>query len=147
MHICYLTVGGCINNDLIVNIAVITFSIFSMLDLIEVFSVNNRIVYLRLRGIGIYNFIDVGNSSISGVLARCTGMSYDLRIFNSYEIYFSFYFKVFITFYGDSMDRLLIQLADMRSSGTSQRKQLEISKFFEFCSNNSIEVIIYVFIL
>jgi NADH-quinone oxidoreductase subunit D len=146
MHICFLTIGGSVTSDLIVYLPFLQFSIFALLDLIELFSQNNRIVYLRLRGIGVSNFIDVGTCSISGVLARCTGMSYDLRIFNSYEIYFSFYFKVFISFYGDSMDRLLLRVSDVRNSANffSQYQAIGNNNSL-FLANNSIEGLIYIF--
>jgi len=86
MHVAFLTIGGVISANA-PNANFLLFSTLSLLDLLELFANNNRICYLRLRGIGIFSFFDTSVLSISGVLARCTGLCYDLRIYNPYESY------------------------------------------------------------
>jgi len=144
MHVAFLTIGGTITCAA-TSTTFLLFSTLSLLDLLELFANNNRICYLRLRGIGIFNFFDVSTLSISGVLARCTGLSYDLRVFNSYESYKFFSFCTWISFFGDSFDRMLLRLSDMRESVKLQASKVKTNKKQNFVGDTNIENLIYVF--
>jgi hypothetical protein len=67
---------GCLDDISFSLLEYILFLVRSNLFLLELFDLvclNNKIVYLRLRGIGIFDFYDISYNSISGVLARACG--------------------------------------------------------------------------
>jgi NADH:ubiquinone oxidoreductase subunit D len=76
MHCAYLCLLGCLDD---ISFSVIDFLwslILSNLFLLEMFDfvcVNNRIGYLRMRGIGLLDIYDLTSTSISGVLGRSVG--------------------------------------------------------------------------
>jgi len=105
MHVGYLTIGGVVSGitqETSLILYNLNKTILGLFDLLEQFSSHNRVLYLRLRGIGIFNIIDIANNSISGVLARSTGVLYDIRFFSVYETYRLFFFKISISFFGDA---------------------------------------------
>ena len=56
------------------------------------------------------------NFSYTGVLLRATGIKWDLRKTNTYEIYSSLNFKVPYSTNGDCFDRYLLRIEELRQS-------------------------------
>ena len=88
----------------------------SRLDEIENFLTHNRIWNQRLRGVGVINFSSFSDWSLSGVMARSAGLKYDLRVNSPYELYEEIKFSSFTSENGDSYDRYLLRLEEMRQS-------------------------------
>ena len=87
---------------------------------------NNRIWNHRLINIGIVTKKSCYLNSFSGVILRSAGVNWDLRKRNSYEIYNKIPFKIPLGKNGDSFDRYLIRIEEMKQS-------VEI---INFCLNN-----------
>lgn len=76
MHVAYICIGGVLDDlsfMLIDYIMCIVVSIIIILDLLDIVIVNNRILYLRLRGLCLVDINDICFYSISGVMIRCVG--------------------------------------------------------------------------
>ena len=100
---------------------------------------------MRLRGIGIFSFFDTSVLSISGVLARCTGLCYDLRIYNPYKVtIFIFFVHEFL--FWDSFDRMLLRLNDMRERGSiiaAKVKNMQNKIFLEILVSKNLIYVLY----
>lgn len=88
----------------------------SRIDEIEELLTNNRIWKQRLVGVGIVSPEETLAWGLSGVLLRGSGINWDLRKNQPYEIYSSLDFNVPIGSNGDCYDRYLIRLEEMRES-------------------------------
>lgn len=77
---------------------------------------NNRIWKQRLIHIGIVNPKDALDYGFSGVMLRGSGIAWDLRKNQPYEIYDKIPFKICIGKNGDCYDRYLIRINEMRES-------------------------------
>jgi len=89
---------------------------FFFCDLCDLLLVNNRLFYLRLRGLSLFSFWDLCFNSLSGVFARSCGLMWDVRLFSCYELYSLFFFNFSLSFNGDAMDRFLLRLFELRNS-------------------------------
>lgn len=78
----------------------------------------NRIWKQRLVDIGVVSAQDAMNWGFSGVMLRGSGINWDLRKSQPYEIYDKLDFKVPVGFNGDCFDRYLIRIEEMRQSLT-----------------------------
>ena len=76
----------------------------------------NRIFKQRNVNIGIINETDVQDWGFSGVMARGSGLAWDLRRSQPYECYDEFDFKIAIGKNGDCYDRYLVRMAEMEES-------------------------------
>ena len=76
----------------------------------------NRIFKMRNADIGIINEQDVQDWGFSGVMARGSGLAWDLRRSQPYECYDEFDFKVAVGKNGDCYDRYLVRMAEMEES-------------------------------
>jgi len=76
----------------------------------------NRIWKQRLINIGVVSFKDALDYGFSGVMARGSGIKWDLRKQQNYEIYSDLNFHICIGKYGDCYDRYLIRINEMRQS-------------------------------
>lgn len=83
---------------------------------IESLLTNNRIWKERLINIGSISQKQASSWGFSGVLLRATGSAWDLRKIQPYESYNLFNFKVPISFFGDSYDRYLLRVEEMKQS-------------------------------
>jgi len=129
------------------------FCLLFLFDLYDLLCLNNRISFLRLRGISLLCLWDLIFNSISGVLSRSCGLIYDCRLFNCYEIYSCLCFDFSFCCCGDAQDRFCLRCFDMRNSCL-----LCITFYFffllnfyfvlfvVFCVDSSIELIIYLFL-
>jgi len=77
MHVSYLCIGG-ISDDLFITcldyVALSMESCSVVIDILDLCFCVNRILYTRLRGIALIGIIDVSCNSVSGILARSTGL-------------------------------------------------------------------------
>ncbi len=88
----------------------------SRIDEMEELLTNNRVWQQRLIGIGVLTKTDAEMWGFTGPLLRSTGLAWDLRKSQPYEIYSNLNFLIPISFYGDCYDRYLIRINEMRQS-------------------------------
>lgn len=119
MHSSYFRPGG-VNQDLpkglLNDIYIFSSQFNTRLDEIEEMLTNNRIWKQRLVNIGIVNAKDASDWGFSGVMLRGSGISWDLRKTQPYEIYDKLTFDIPIGTNGDCYDRYLIRIEEMRQS-------------------------------
>ena len=83
---------------------------------IDTLLTENRIFKQRNVDIGVVTEDDIQNWGFSGVMARGTGLAWDLRRAQPYECYDEFYFQIPVGTNGDCYDRYLCRMAEMRES-------------------------------
>ena len=83
---------------------------------IENMLTQNRIWQQRLVDIGIVSYKDAINWGFSGVMLRGSGLKWDLRKSQPYEIYNELKFNVITGSNGDCFDRYLIRIFEMKQS-------------------------------
>jgi NADH dehydrogenase (ubiquinone) Fe-S protein 2 len=88
----------------------------SRIDEMEELLTNNRIWQNRLVGVGVITKKDAEVWGFTGPLLRSTGISWDLRKSQPYEIYSELDFNIPTGFFGDCYDRYLIRINEMRQS-------------------------------
>jgi len=119
MHAAYLRFGG-VSQDIPIGLLDDIFIFceqFSIrLDEMEQMLSNNRIWKQRLVQIGVITAVEAQNLGFSGVMLRSSGLSWDLRKNQPYEIYKDVNFSVPIGTVGDCFDRYLIRIEEMRQS-------------------------------
>lgn len=119
MHAAYFRPGG-VNQDLpkglLNDIYFFCEQFNTRLDEIEEMLTNNRIWKQRLVDIGIVSAKDALNLGFSGVMLRGSGISWDLRKTQPYEIYNQLEFDIPVGTNGDCYDRYLIRIEEMRQS-------------------------------
>jgi NADH-quinone oxidoreductase subunit D len=76
----------------------------------------NRIFYDRTRDVGIATREDIIGYGITGPFARASGVDYDVRKDFPYHVYDRFEFDIPIGQRGDSYDRYLVRMEEMRQS-------------------------------
>jgi NADH dehydrogenase (ubiquinone) Fe-S protein 2 len=86
------------------------------LDELEEMLTNNRIWKQRLVDIGVVSAKDALDWGFSGVMLRGSGIRWDLRKTQPYEIYDQLDFDIPIGTNGDCFDRYLIRVEEMRQS-------------------------------
>ena len=129
MHAAYFRPGG-VNSDLpkglIADIFIFVESFNLRLLEIEDMLTENRIWKQRLVDVGVVNAKDACDWGFSGVMLRGSGLNWDLRKTQPYEIYDQLFFNIPVTNNGDCYDRYLIRIFEMRES----------LKIIEQCLNN-----------
>jgi NADH dehydrogenase (ubiquinone) Fe-S protein 2 len=119
MHAAYIRPGG-VNQDIPLGLLndIYTFiENFSVrLDEMEELLTENRIWKQRLVDIGVVSMEEALMWSFSGVMLRGSGVPWDLRKTQPYEVYDSLDFEVPIGTSGDCYDRYLIRIQEMRES-------------------------------
>lgn len=122
MHAAYIRPGG-VSQDLphgfLLDVYDFLNSFIYRLDEIEELLTENRIWKQRLVDIGVVNINDVYDYALTGVMARGSGLAWDLRKTQPYEIYNSIpdsEFLIPVGTNGDCYDRYLIRMEEMRSS-------------------------------
>jgi len=119
MHACFFRPGGIsldIPLGLIFDIYIFTEQFNTKLIEIEEMLTENRIWKQRLVDIGIVCFRDVKTLGFSGVMLRGSGIAWDLRKSQPYEIYNKLQFEIPVGHTGDCYDRYLIRVIEMKQS-------------------------------
>ncbi|GJQ88154.1 hypothetical protein Trydic_g13156 [Trypoxylus dichotomus] len=119
MHAAYFRPGGVASDIPIGTLADIYDSIRKLgerMDELEDVLTNNRLWVMRTKDIGVVKAEDALNLSFSGVMLRGSGIKWDLRKTQPYEVYDELDFDVPIGVNGDCYDRFLVRLAEIRQS-------------------------------
>lgn len=86
------------------------------IDEFERFLAENEILMARTQGIGSLPRDLAINAGITGPILRAAGVNYDIRKVDKYGIYDRFEFKVPLGDHGDTYDRYMIRVLEMRES-------------------------------
>jgi NADH dehydrogenase (ubiquinone) Fe-S protein 2 len=133
-HANYIRPGG-VSHDLpeglIEDISLFVYNFYYRLNEIEDILSTNRIWWQRLNNIGIVTYKTALDLGFSGVMLRGSGLPWDLRIINAYDGYNLFKFKIPIGLKGDSYDRYLIRLDEMRESLNIISQSINFLKYFK----------------
>jgi NADH dehydrogenase (ubiquinone) Fe-S protein 2 len=119
LHASYIRPGG-VHQDipigLLDDIFLFSKQFSSRIDEIEELLTNNRIWKQRLVDVGIITVQDALNFGFSGVLLRASGLAWDLRKQQPYDIYDELDFMVPTGLNGDCYTRYLVRIEEMRQS-------------------------------
>ncbi len=119
MHAAYIRPGG-VSLDLPLGLCedIYKFSkqFASRIDEIEEMLTSNRIWKQRLVDVGVVSAEQAMDWSFSGVLLRGSGVAWDLRKTQPYEVYDRMKFNIPVGTRGDCYDRYLIRVQEMRES-------------------------------
>lgn len=119
MHAAYFRPGG-VHRDLpfglLDDIYVFAKSFSSRIDEIEELLTNNRIWIERLHKIGVVSYYDALADGFSGPMLRGTGVIWDLRKVQPYEVYNEINFEVPYGEESDCLTRYLLRINEMRQS-------------------------------
>jgi NADH dehydrogenase I D subunit len=119
MHASYIRPGGVsqdIPKGLLFDIFLFCKHFYKRLDEIEILLTNNRIWKQRLVDVGIVTAEDALDWNLTGPMLRSSGICWDLRLNQPYEIYNDLHFSVPIGKNGDCYDRYIIRIEEMRES-------------------------------
>lgn len=119
IHAAYYRPGGVaidLPAGLVDDIYVFMLQFSTRLDEIEEILTNNRIWKQRLVEIGVVTAKDAISFGFSGVILRGSGVNWDLRVSQPYEIYPSLMFSIPVGTKGDCFDRYLIRIEEIRQS-------------------------------
>ena len=119
MHAAYFRPGGVstdIPSGLISDIYIFKEQFKTRLLEIEEMLTENRIWKQRLVDIGVVSLKEAMDWGFSGVMLRGSGVEWDLRLSQPYEIYDKLSFKTISGINGDCYDRYLIRLFEMKQS-------------------------------
>jgi NADH-quinone oxidoreductase subunit D len=86
------------------------------LDEFERLLASNEILMARTQGVGVLSREFAVNAGVTGPSLRASGVNYDVRKVDKYGIYDRFAFKVPLGEHGDTYDRYMIRLLEMRES-------------------------------
>ena len=86
------------------------------LDEFERLLASNEILMARTQGVGVLSKELAVNAGVTGPVLRASGVNYDVRKVDRYGIYDRFSFKVPLGEHGDTYDRYMIRLLEMKES-------------------------------
>ena len=119
MHAAYFRPGG-VHSDLpeglLLDIYIFIEQFSTRLVEIEEMLTENRIWKQRLVDIGVVTAKDACDWGFSGVMLRGSGINWDLRKSQSYEIYDEVCFNIPLGYNGDCYDRYLVRVNEMTES-------------------------------
>ena len=119
MHAAYIRPGGVsldLPKGLLGDIFLFAQQFSDRIDEIEELLTPNRIWKERLQNVGIVTKKQAEDWGFSGVMVRGSGINNDLRKNQPYEVYEKLNFNVVLGKNGDSYDRYLIRIEEMRQS-------------------------------
>ena len=96
-----------------------------VLDDIEGLLTNSRIFKQRNVDIGVIKRADAEAWGMSGVMLRSTGVAWDLRRSQPYEVYSELDFQIPVGKNGDNYDRYLMRVMEMRQACKIMRQCIE----------------------
>jgi NADH dehydrogenase (ubiquinone) Fe-S protein 2 len=138
MHAAYIRPGGVaknISHALFFDISLFVRQFIKRIDELEDMLTSNRIWNVRLRDIGIVNYKQAFDYGFSGVMLRASGINWDLRLFNSYEIYNLLKFYIPIGSHGDCYDRYMLRIEEMRQSLFIMKQVLLCIRYLDLINN------------
>lgn len=119
VHCAYIRPGG-VSQDIPIgfldDIHEFSMKMGERFDETEDLATGSRLYYARTAGIGIVSAHDAINMGFTGPMLRCTGIKWDIRVAHPYDGYDLYDFDVPVGTFGDSYDRHLLRLAEMRQS-------------------------------
>jgi NADH dehydrogenase (ubiquinone) Fe-S protein 2 len=119
MHAAYIRPGG-VAGDLPLGLSEDIYRFArqfgSRVDEMEEMLTNNRIWKQRLVDVGVVTADQALDWGFSGVMLRGSGVQWDLRKTQPYDVYPRMDFRVPVGFRGDSYDRYLVRVEEMRQS-------------------------------
>jgi len=86
------------------------------IDELDAYLTHNEIVASRTKGVGILTPEDAIAYSMAGPVLRASGVPYDIRRADPYSIYDRFDFDVAVRYHGDSYDRYILRMDEIRQS-------------------------------
>jgi NADH-quinone oxidoreductase subunit D len=119
MHAAYIRPGGVsqdLPDGLLKEIKEFAEGFSSKIDDMEDLLTENRIFKQRLVGIGVVSKEEALDWAFSGPMIRGSGIAWDLRKSQPYEVYDKMDFDIPVGKNGDSYDRYLIRVEEMRQS-------------------------------
>ena len=128
LHAAYFRPGGVhqdLPQDLLDDIHSFCDSFLKVMDDIESLLTENRIFKQRNVDIGVVSHHDIHNWGLTGVMARGSGLAWDLRKAQPYEVYADLDFDVPIGKNGDCYDRYLCRVEECRQSVRIMKQCLE----------------------
>jgi NADH-quinone oxidoreductase subunit D len=128
MHAKYFRPGGVHQDlppDLVADIYEWTNHFPKVLDDIETLLTENRIFKQRNVDIGVVTRSDAENWGMTGVMLRSTGVEWDLRRAQPYEVYNELEFGIPVGRNGDNYDRYLMRMGEMRQANNIMRQCCE----------------------
>jgi len=129
MHAAYFRPGGVhqdLPNQLLQDIYDFCDPCENTLDDLEGLLTGNRIFMQRNADIGIVSKQDVLDWGFSGVMARGSGLAWDLRRSQPYEVYSELKFDIPVGKNGDCYDRYLVRMDEMRQSLRIMKQCIEM---------------------
>jgi NADH-quinone oxidoreductase subunit D len=88
----------------------------AFLDEFETLLNENEIIMARTQGVGVIPPSLVVNASLTGPILRAAGVNYDIRKVDRYGIYDRFKFRVPLGEHGDTYDRYMMRVLEMRET-------------------------------
>ena len=119
MHAAYIRPGGVAQDlpiDLCQDIFKFCQQFSSRIDEMEEMLTSNRIWKQRLVDVAVVTADEALNWGFSGVMLRGSGVNWDLRKTEPYEVYDQLNFQIALGSHGDCYDRYLIRVEEMRQS-------------------------------
>ena len=119
MHAAYIRPGGValdLPKGLLADIFLFAQQFSDRIDEIEELLTPNRIWKERLKNVGIVTKKQAEDWGFSGVMVRGSGINNDLRKNQPYEVYEKLNFNIILGKNGDSYDRYLVRIEEMRQS-------------------------------
>lgn len=119
MHAAYFRIGGVAQDlplSLLHDIFKFSNQFNDRINEIEELLTNNRIWKKRLKLVGCVSAAEALNRGFTGPILRSTGICWDLRKNQPYEVYNELSFKVPVSNVGDSFSRYQIRVEEMRQS-------------------------------
>ena len=86
------------------------------MDELDIYVTGNEIIKERCQGIGVLSPEQAISYSITGPILRASGVPYDVRRAEPYSIYDRFDFEIPVRYHGDTFDRYLIRMDEIRQS-------------------------------
>ncbi len=115
----YMRFGGCrvdASDDWLARARQIVSRFPRFIDELEQLIVGNEIVIIRTRNVGKLSAELAINAGITGPMLRAGGVNYDVRKVDGYGLYPQFKFRVPLGDHGDTYDRLMMRVLEMRES-------------------------------
>ena len=119
LHAAYIRIGGVAQDipmGLLNDIYIFCLQFKDRIDEIEELLTNNRIWKQRLVDVGVVSKKEAMAWGFSGVMLRGSGIPWDLRKTQAYEVYDMLDFSIPVGSNGDCYDRYLIRIEEMRQS-------------------------------